>query len=163
MKTRYKQPLFPLKTALFCCPTAWSRWTHVHQEIRKINQGMKGRRGKPLHGCPVLMGWYAEIFCMFKITFSWSSALKSWIKQSWIASSTLEDLPEGLQVEAGERRKDIPWLLHWLWNQTSIPKLEWIQQHYFMSHIQGVLLCILRVWAFYPRNKWWQCSLCIQG
>lgn len=46
MKPRYKRPLFHLKTALFCCPTAWSKWTHVHQKMRKINQGMKGRRGK---------------------------------------------------------------------------------------------------------------------
>lgn len=107
---------------------------------------------------------YAGTFCMFKITFPWASALKSWIKQSWIASSALEDLPEGLQGEAGRRQKDIPWLLQWLWNQTSMPKPEWMQQHYFMSHIQGLLrLCILMLWAFNPGNKWWQCSLCIQG
>lgn len=105
-----------------------------------------------------------RFFIMFKIICSWASAFKSGIKQPWIASSALEDLPEGLQGEAGRRQKDIPWLLHWFWNQTSMPKPEWMQQHYFMSHIPGLLLlCILRVWAFYPRNKWWQCSPFIQG
>lgn len=64
MKTRYKWRLFPLKTALFCNPTAWSRWTHVHQEMREINQEMKGRRGKPLHGCPVMMGWICRDFLL---------------------------------------------------------------------------------------------------
>lgn len=157
MKTSYKLSLFPLKTALFCCPIAWSIWPHVHQALMKWGKWTGGwRTGEgSLHLAALC--WrvgYGEIFSKFKMTLPWVSALKPRINSFWIANSALGDLPEGLEGEAGRKQRVIPRLLQWFWNQTSVSKPEWMQQRYCMPHIQGLFfLCILTVQAFNPRNS----------
>lgn len=123
----------------------WGKWTR------------EWRTGEGSLHLGALCWWagYAEIFCMFKMTLPWVSALKSRIKPSWVANSALGDLPGGaLQGEAGRKQRVIPQLFQWLWNQTSMSKPEWMQQCYFMPHIQRLfLLSVLMVQAFNPRNS----------